>query len=293
MRVTFSHFVVGVVMGMADLVPGVSGGTIAFVSGRYERLVAAIHSFDVPAVGMIRRRTWTALGRRLDLGFLLPLLLGIGTAVVALAGTLDGWLGDQVARPRLFSFFAGLVVASAIVVGRRLRWSPALVGAAATGGLIGAVVAFSTPTRTPPTAPWALLGGALAICAMILPGISGSFILLLVGQYERAVEAVHVRDVGTVGLFALGAVIGLLLFVRVLRWTLVRYHDPTIAALVGFIVGSLPRLWPWTDCLDCLDPRAVAPTGGVGLAIGLGVAGAAGMVVFERWATRPGDPVGS
>ncbi len=294
MRLALSHFFVGVVMGMADLVPGVSGGTIAFVSGRYERLVAAIRAADGAALGMVVRLRWTSLWRKLDLGLLLPLLAGIGVSVVSLSGVLDGWLGDEVARPRLFAFFVGLVVASAVIVARRLQWGPRLVAAAAGGVLVGLAVALSAPARTPQTAGWAFLAGALGVCAMILPGISGSFILLLVGQYERAVGAVHDRDMATVGLLAAGAVVGLLAFVRLLRWLLDHHHDATVATLVGFILGTIPRLWPWIECLDCSDFAPVSPRGSVPAALGLAAAGGAAILVFERWANRGSatDPVG-
>ena len=286
MRAFLSHLAVGIAMGMADLVPGVSGGTIAFVSGRYERLVAAIHSVDREGVRLLLRGRLTALFRHVDFPLLGPLLLGIALAVITLSGLLDHWLEDVVARPRLFAFFVGLVIASIAIVGRRITWSPKHLALGAAGTLVGLVVAFSTPARTPETAPWAILGGALAICAMILPGISGSFILLLVGQYERAVEAIDERAFGTIGLFAIGAVVGLLLFVRVLRWLLDGWHDDVIAVLVGFIAGSVPRLWPWTSCIDCADPALISPSGDIGVALALAAAGAAAILAFERWAMR-------
>lgn len=293
MRAALSHYIVGVVMGMADLVPGVSGGTIAFVSGRYERLVAAIHAVDLTALRLLATGRWRSLWQKLDLGLLLPLLAGVATAILSLAGVLDGWLGDPLARPRLFAFFIGLVAASAIIVGKRVGWRAGVVAAGMAGGVVGVAIAFVAPARTPQTAAWAVLAGGLAICAMILPGISGSFILLLTGQYERAVGAVHDRNLLTVALFAGGAVIGLLLFVRLLRWTLARHHDVTVGALVGFIVGALPRLWPWTACLDCVGFSPVAPAGGIGVAVGLAAVGGLGILGFERWARRFSGPVGS
>lgn len=276
---------------MADLVPGVSGGTIAFVSGRYERLVDAIRSIDAAAIGMLIRLRWGSLYRKLDLDLMLPLLGGIAFSVLTFSGVLAGWLGDPVARPRLFSFFIGLVVASAALVGRRIRWSRALAGAALAGTAGGLAIALAAPARTPSTALWAVLAGALAISAMILPGISGSFILLLAGQYERAVEAVHDRDLSTVGLLAIGAVAGLLLFVRLLRWLLDRYHDVTVAVLVGFIVGTIPRLWPWIECIECVEFTPVRPGDGVVAAIGLMLIGAATIMAFERWAGRAVSPI--
>lgn len=279
----------GFAMGTADLVPGVSGGTIALVSGVYDELVEAIARFDATALGHLFGGRWRDLGRYLDLGFLLPLVAGIATAVAVLAGVLHAWLDDPVARPRLFAFFVGLVAASVVLVARRVPWSARAAGFAALGSVVGLAVGFMAPARTPDSAAWALFGGAMAISAMILPGISGSFILLLVGQYDRALSAVAERDLGTIALFGLGAVVGLLVMVRVLRWALHRHRTPTLATLVGFIAGTLPRLWPWDACVECARPDRFLPTPTEALVgISLAIVGAAIVVGLERWG--PTDP---
>ncbi len=277
----------GMAMGTADLVPGVSGGTIALVGGVYDDLIDALAAFDGEALRMVLTGRWRAFAEHVNLRFLAPLLAGIATVVLLLSGVLHAWLEESASRALLFSFFAGLVLASIVIVARHVSWGPAAAFLAGAGTAVGLVVALATPARTPETAIWAILGGALAICAMILPGISGSFILLLVGQYERAIAAVAERDLATVGLFALGAVIGLLVMVRILRWALHRHHDATLALLVGFMAGSLPRLWPWDACIDCARPEWFVPEPGPAAAgVGLAILGAVAVLAFERWATR-------
>jgi len=277
----------GMAMGTADLVPGVSGGTIALVGGVYDELIDSLAAFDGQAIRLLATGRWKRFAEHVNLGFLVPLLAGIALVVLLLSGVLHGWLEEPGSRALLFSFFAGLVLASIVLVARHVTWGPPEAFLAGAGTAIGLVVALATPARTPETALWAILGGALAICAMILPGISGSFILLLVGQYERAIGAVAERDLATIGLFALGAAAGLLVMVRILRWALHRHHDATLAVLVGFMAGSLPRLWPWDGCIDCARPEWFLPAAGPALAgIGLAVVGAVAVLGFERWATR-------
>lgn len=277
----------GMAMGTADLVPGVSGGTIALVGGVYDDLIDALAAFDGEAVRLLLGGRWGAFATHVNLRFLAPLLAGIALVVILLSGVLHRWLEEPTSRALLFAFFGGLVVASVAVVARHVTWGPAPAFLAGAGTAIGVFVVLATPARTPETAIWAILGGALAICAMILPGISGSFILLLVGQYERAIEAVAERDLATVALFGLGAVVGLLVMVRILRWALHRFHDATLAVLVGFMVGSLPRLWPWDACIECARPEWFVPEPGPALAgVGMAVVGAVTVLAFERWATN-------
>ena len=276
----------GLAMGTADLVPGVSGGTIALVAGVYDELIESIAAVDREAVGMLTSGRFRDLADHINLRFLAPLFAGIATAVLLLAGVLHDWLEQPASRAMLFSFFMGLVLASVVAVGSHVEWGASRWAAALGGAAVGLVVAFSAPARTPETALWAILGGALAISAMILPGISGSFILLLVGQYDRAIEAVAELDFATIALFGLGAVIGLLVMVRVLRWALRQHRNVTLASLVGLMAGTLPRLWPWIECPDCADPGWYLPELGV-LAIGVGLAIAGGTVVSAlEWLGR-------
>jgi len=239
------RFIIGLFMGSADLVPGVSGGTIAFVAGVFEPIIEALHSADRTALGYLFKLQFRKLYHHLNLGLILSLLLGIATAIFVLSKTLHGWLDGGLTRPRLFSFFLGLVIVSIVLVARRVSWERAALGAAVTGAVVGLLVISSTPATTPSTTIWAVLSGALAISAMVLPGISGAFVLLLAGQYDRAIAAASDRDFATLALFAAGGVVGVLTLVRALRWALVRWHNGTLAALVGLMIGTAPRLWPW------------------------------------------------
>lgn len=233
----------GFLMGSADVVPGVSGGTVAFLLGIYDELLEAIHTSSAAGVKVLSLRLREGL-RAIPWMFLLPLGAGILLAIFSLARLLS-WLIEN--HPTLvWSFFFGLVLASSLVVARRLgRWEPrhfglALAFAAGIYWLIGQV-----PLQTPHTAPMFLLSGALAVTAMILPGISGAFILVLLGKYAAVLDAVVNFDFFTLALIAVGALIGLLSLARVLRWLLLNYRAATTAALVGLMLGSLRKLWPW------------------------------------------------
>lgn len=235
----------GIAMGAADVVPGVSGGTIALITGIYDRLLAALAGADVSAFQLLLKGQWRALWQRLDGSFLLTLLAGIGSAVLLLAELIQ-WLMQHYPLP-LWSFFFGLVAASALwllreEVPRRtpLEWLCSLAGIAIAG-----TIALS-PAGSFVEGPLGFfLAGALAICAMILPGISGSFILLLLGMYEPVLKAVTSREFLLLGLFIVGCAAGLLAFSRLLHWVLARMRRATMALLAGFLMGSLLTLWPW------------------------------------------------
>jgi putative membrane protein len=237
----------GFAMGAADIVPGVSGGTIAFISGIYEELVGSIRAFGEPH--LIRAALRLKVGevfRIVNWRFLLFLGLGILTAIFTLAGFLEHMLVNQPVF--LWSFFFGLVLASVFAVSSRIkRWRPVLF----LGLALGAIGAFwlvgVVPMQTPDTWWFFLLSGALASCAMILPGISGSYILLLLGKYQEVLSAVNQRDFLTLGLIALGAVIGLITFAQVLHYLFKRHHDITVAVLIGLMLGSLRKIWPWKE----------------------------------------------
>lgn len=239
----------GFCMGAADVVPGVSGGTIAFITGIYEELLSSIRSFDLRFLRLLASRRIKEALDHTSWPFLSALLLGILLAVFTLARVLS-WLLHN--RPILiWSFFFGLILASAFTVGRHLeKWkrSHALWMCLGTIGayfLVGMV-----PLSTPETIWFLFMSGALAICAMILPGISGSFILVLLGKYQYVLGAVNQRDILTLMLVASGAVVGLATFVRLLSWLLKRYHDLTMALLTGFMLGSLRKVWPWKKTLE-------------------------------------------
>jgi putative membrane protein len=235
-------------MGTADLVPGVSGGTVALVLGVYERLVISIREGS-SALGSLVRGDLARFRehlRRVEWMFLVPLLVGILTAVVTLASLLDRQLEE---RPTILAgLFFGLVVGSVIIAWRLLRVPVPIhyLIALVVGLALFAVLGLGEEALVQNPTMLAFLGaGALAICAMILPGISGSLILLLIGIYPSVLNAVDDRDFVVIGVFAAGAVVGLGFFSQVLHWALRRHHDVILAALVGLMAGSLRILWPW------------------------------------------------
>ncbi|NPV87795.1 MAG: DUF368 domain-containing protein [Anaerolineae bacterium] len=231
-------------MGAADVVPGVSGGTMAFILGIYDELLHAIHAVDLTFVRRLAALRWREAFAGFPWRFLLALGTGILLAVFTLAEGLS-WLLHH--HPALvWAFFFGLVLASIFVVRRKVqRWRPALVAlmlAAAVGmfALIGAA-----PLQTPEALWFYFLSGFVAVCAMILPGISGAFILVLMGKYTAVLDAVVRLDVIRLAVVAAGCVAGLMSFVRLLRYLLRRWHDAVIAALMGIMLGSLRKVWPW------------------------------------------------
>jgi len=247
---TIRTLIGGFLMGTADLVPGVSGGTIALVLGIYERLITSIREGS-SALGSLVKLDIDGVRRHLrkvEWEFLIPLLLGILLAVVLLASFLEHQL--EVRPTVLAGLFLGLVAGSVFIAWALVkRPGPAHVVIATVVGLVlffllgfGEGEALSDPSYL------AFFGaGALAICAMILPGISGSLILLMLGMYAPVLAAVSDRDIATIAVVGLGAVVGLAVFSQVLNWALTNHHDPVLAALVGLMAGSTRVLWPWPD----------------------------------------------
>lgn len=233
----------GLTMGAADVVPGVSGGTMAFIMGIYEELVDALKSFNGRVLRLVLRLRLRDAAQAIPWRFLVVLGAGIAAALLGLAGPI-GWLLDHRPIP-LFAFFLGLVLASIVTVAARLRWSTTAVACLLSGSGIAYWLVGSVPAAMPHDAPTLFLSGAAAITAMILPGISGAFILLILGQYEYAIDAVRDRDFLAILPLAAGAVFGILAFVRVLSWLLRRHHQITIALLIGFMAGSLRKIWPF------------------------------------------------
>ncbi|TRZ43612.1 DUF368 domain-containing protein [Robertkochia solimangrovi] len=234
----------GLAMGAADVVPGVSGGTIAFISGIYEELIETINKVDLKAFKILRQNGIKAAWNYMNGNFLAALLLGIGISVLSLAKLLKWLLANEPVL--LWSFFFGLVLASVILVGSQIEkwnWKSILVFIA---GAVGAFYITTLPPMHDTSSDlFLLIAGALAICAMILPGISGAFILVLLGAYETVLEAVSSMDIKKIVLFAIGAVVGLLSFSRLLKFLFHRFKNITLAALTGFIFGSLNKIWPW------------------------------------------------
>lgn len=239
----------GMAMGAADVVPGVSGGTIAFISGIYEELITSINAIGFSLIGLWRREGFLAVWKKLNGSFLLSLLLGIAISVASLARFIS-WLLEH--HPvLLWSFFFGLVLASVLMVARAIeRWNLGIITLLLTGALLAWYITGLPPTEHTTSLPFLFLSGALAICAMILPGISGAFILVLLGSYKTVLDAVHERNLVLLGTVALGAVFGLLSFARLLKWMFRSYKNLTLALLTGFILGSLNKIWPWKTVLE-------------------------------------------
>jgi putative membrane protein len=243
-RASLALFVKGFCMGASDVIPGVSGGTMALILGIYEELIQSIKAFDGALLRMVLKGHLMQALKTAPLRFLLPLGVGILTAIFTLARGLS-WLLET--HPvAIWSFFFGLVLASAIMVGRRIeQWTLS----AFTSLLISAVGAYVmvalVPVKTPETLPFIFLCGAIAICAMILPGISGSFILVLLGKYHFILDAVGRLDILVLSVFTAGTATGIMLFVRLLNWLLKHYYQITMAALTGLMIGSLRKIWPW------------------------------------------------
>jgi putative membrane protein len=242
----------GLAMGAADIVPGVSGGTMAFIFGIYEELIYSIKTLGqrefIDAALHLRLREAFSL---INWTFLVPLGLGVLTAIFTLAGALEYLLTHQPVY--LWSFFFGLIIASVIVIGGRIKnWNWVVFAAILLGGAGTFWLVSLVPHQTPDTWWFFMLTGALASCAMILPGISGAYILVMLGKYQTVLGAVNQRDFLTLALVALGAAIGLVTFAQILSWLFKRYHDYTVALLMGLLLGSLRKVWPWKVDLNWL-----------------------------------------
>lgn len=280
----------GFCMGAADVVPGVSGGTIALVFGIYPRLVAQIRQGARALGRLVRGRggEFVAELKRVDWVFLVPLLAGIGLALLSLAGVITHFLETEPIRTA--AVFFGLVVGSLFTTYRLVtRWDATHLGVAA----VVAVATFfllglGTGQIDDPPLAFVFLGGSVAICAMILPGISGSFILLMLGLYTFVLDAVHDRDLAVVAVFGVGAVLGLAGFSSVLSWALERYEQLMLAALIGLMAGSLRVLWPWpngTGSEESTDGTVLSlPRGDVGWPVVLALVAAVVIVVISRLA---------
>lgn len=242
----FLTFLKGMAMGAADVVPGVSGGTIAFITGIYARLLGAIKSVNITALRLLFQKGIKAAWEHVDGTFLLSLFIGIVVSLFSLAKGIE-WCFTNYPQ-LLWSFFFGLIIASSIYILRQVdQWNlPAILGL-----IIGGAVAYTITVIAPGEAPneyWMIfLAGSIAISAMILPGISGSFILLLMGMYRHVLAAANDLNIPFLLIFMAGCVIGLLLFSHLLSWTFKNYENLTLAVLSGFMMGSIRKVWPWQN----------------------------------------------
>ena len=244
----------GACMGAADVIPGVSGGTIAFITGIYDKLLASINAIDSTAVKLFFTGKFKEFWKHINGGFLLSLFCGILFSVMTLAGLMQYLL--EFHPIQTWAFFFGLIVASSIFILRGIEgWNLKAVLFLVLGVILGVTVCTLSPTTTPDALWFIFLSGAIAICAMILPGISGSFILLILGKYQYIMSTISGLTSGdaigesmvVLGVFAVGAVCGILAFSRFLHWLLGKFHKETLIVLAGFIIGSLVKVWPWNN----------------------------------------------
>lgn len=249
MKAGIALYFKGIAMGAADAVPGVSGGTIAFISGIYEELVRSIRSFDAGALKLLARFRIRPFWSHVNGRFLAVLLAGIVTSLMLLSRIILHWLA--VYPELLWAFFFGLIIASALVVGRKIEgWPVPVIAGFLLGGATGYWITVATPAVTPDTLSFVFFSGMIAICAMILPGISGSFILLLMGKYEYVLGALRDFHLSVILIFGTGAAVGILSFSHLLHWLLRRFHDVTVAFLTGIMIGSLNKVWPWKETIE-------------------------------------------
>ena len=270
----------GACMGAADVIPGVSGGTIAFIMGIYDKFVGSIASIDAKAVRLLLHGKLREFWKHINGSFLLALVAGIGTSVVCLAGLMQMLLSDFPIQT--WAFFFGLIVASSIFIIRGISgWRIREVLFLVFGVILGVTICTLSPTQTPEALWFVFLSGAIAICAMILPGISGSFILLILGKYQFIMSNITacVSNIGALwgasgadattfwsaalimAVFLVGAVCGIIGFSKFLHWLLARWHKETLIVLAGFIIGSLVKVWPWSnmDAIVCSQFPEVDP----------------------------------
>ena len=240
----------GMAMGAADVVPGVSGGTIAFISGIYEELLNSISSFNFSLINVFKNEGFKSVWIKVNGNFLVSLFVGILISVLSLAKLIESMLENQPIV--IWSFFFGLVLASIIYIGKQItKWTKGSFLCLILGAILAFYITTLNPMVSANSSPWFLfLVGMIAICAMILPGISGSFILVLLGAYKPVLNALNTKDFVSIIIFLVGAILGLLSFSRILKWLFSTYKNYTLATLTGFIIGSLNKIWPWKETIS-------------------------------------------
>ncbi len=277
----------GIGMGAADVVPGVSGGTIAFIVGIYEELLDSIKSINGHSLKLLLTGKLKAFWQAINGNFLLSLIVGIGFSVLSLARVITYLLVHQPVL--VWSFFFGLVLASTWFVSKDIaKWNWKTIIGFLVGGVIAYYVTVATPAETPNHLLFIFLCGVIAICAMILPGISGSFILVLLGKYFYIMEAVKTlnrESLLILGVFACGAAIGITSFSRVLSYALRHFHDVTIAVLAGFMLGSLNKVWPWKEAVGEMETNTL-PNAHVAEAVVLMIVGFLLVYLLEKLSLR-------
>ena len=298
----------GFLIGGANVVPGVSGGTMAFILGIFEELVESLRMAGRPEffralLGLRLKDAW----RVINGNFLAAIMAGVLLAVIVLVPGLEWMLDNQPVI--IWSFFFGLVLGSVVLIIVSIhRWTPAIAAALVLGAVGAYLLVGLVPVQTPENWWFLMLSGGLAICAMILPGVSGSFLLVMLGKYEFFVRAVNDREIVPIFWAGIGAAVGLVTFAQLLSWLFKRYHDATMAVLTGFMLGSLRKVWPWKETLETFTDRHgelvplieknVLPAFQVDgafnreilYALIAGLVGLAAVLLIERWGKRPEAP---
>lgn len=249
---TFKDYLIiffkGIGMGAADVVPGVSGGTIAFISGIYKELLDSLKLINTSSLKLLLRFQFVNFWKKINGNFLLSIFLGFLVSLISLAKLITYLL--EVHPIKVWSFFFGLVVISVITVLRQIdRWKFSVLAGLLVGISVAYLITIATPTSTPDAWWFIFISGAIAISAMILPGVSGAFILLILGKYKYVTGALHEFNFEVISVFVAGCVTGLMSFVRVVSLVLEKYYQVTIAVLSGFMIGSLNKVWPWKEVL--------------------------------------------
>ena len=283
-------FLCGICMGTADVIPGVSGGTMALITGIYDELVATIAGMHPRIVGDLARGRVAAVLQQLNAPFLVPLLAGIFAAVLSLAKGIT-YLLEHHPEPA-WGALTGLILASLVVVARHIeRWSGSTIALAAMGAAVGYAITVLVPVETGSEFYKFIGAGIIASIAMILPGISGSFLLVVMGKYTQVITAIHERELSVILFFGIGFVIGILGFSRVLKRLLATHHTATMAFLTGLMAGSLRKVWPFRQAIEgdldhyiCTLPERYV--GATWLTIGLAVLSFAVVMLIERVAVR-------
>jgi len=245
-------FIKGAAMGAANVIPGVSGGTIALVTGIYARLIQALKAFDVGAVKLLVGRDWQGFAQRVDLRFLMALAVGVVVSILTLARVFEGLL--EAYPVLIMAFFFGLILASVYYVGKTVeRWAPGVVVAFVIGTVAATSIAFLTPATENGAFWYVALCGVVGVCSMILPGLSGSFVLILMGNYLLVLRGINTFDFDILIPLGVGVVLGLIGFAQLLGWIFKTYPNLTISLMTGFVLGSLAVIWPWKSEVYLMD----------------------------------------
>lgn len=301
------NFLKGMGMGAANVIPGVSGGTIALITGIFERLINSIKSFNLTALKLFFTGKWKAFAQHVDLKFLVAVFLGIAAAILSVAKLFKFLFENYPVY--IWAFFFGLIIASIYYVGRTVnKWNLGSILFFAIGTGIALLIAFGTPAQENHNFLYLILCGVVGTCSMILPGLSGSYVLLLMGNYEYVmIDAVNLlttspwEGIKILIPVVIGAVIGLLAFAHLLSWIFKNFHDQTVALLTGFILGSTPIIWPWKHAITSALKDGTEKVVGYQwqwpainteffIALAIMMLGAAIIIVTEQLATKKEKP---